>query len=60
MDAGTHDSLIAAGSVVQNIEKRQNLKIACIEEIAFNKNWISQDQLLASVSSCPTQIMENI
>ena len=50
MDAGTHDSLIAAGSVIQNFEKRQNLKIACIEEIAFSKNWISQDQLLASVS----------
>ncbi len=45
LDTGTYDSLIAAGSFVQTIEHRQNFKIACLEEIAFKRNWIYEEQL---------------
>jgi glucose-1-phosphate thymidylyltransferase len=41
LDAGTHDSLLDAGSFVQTLEHRQGLKIACLEEIAFRQNWLS-------------------
>ncbi|RDU63574.1 glucose-1-phosphate thymidylyltransferase [Helicobacter didelphidarum] len=43
LDTGTHDSLIEAGSFVQTIELRQGYKIACLEEIALNNGWISED-----------------
>ncbi|PIT50532.1 glucose-1-phosphate thymidylyltransferase [Snodgrassella alvi] len=46
LDTGTHDSLIEASCFVQTIEKRQGLKIASLEEIAFSNNWINLDQLL--------------
>jgi glucose-1-phosphate thymidylyltransferase len=45
-DAGTHDSLLEAGTFVQTIEKRQNQRIAVPEEIAFANGWINRDQLL--------------
>ena len=45
LDTGTHDSLLAAADFVRVIQNRQGLKIACIEEIAFEKNWIDRDQL---------------
>jgi glucose-1-phosphate thymidylyltransferase len=46
LDTGTHDSLIEAGHFVQTIERRQGLKVACLEEIGFHNGWISKDQLL--------------
>lgn len=45
LDTGTHDSLLDAGQFVQTIEHRQGLKIACLEEIAFNNGWLSKDDL---------------
>jgi glucose-1-phosphate thymidylyltransferase len=45
LDAGTHESLQQAGSFVQAIQERQGFKIACIEEIAFNKGFIDRTQL---------------
>ncbi len=47
LDTGTHGSLLQASNYVQTIEERQGLKIACIEEIAFHKGWISAPQLEA-------------
>lgn len=46
LDTGTHDSLLEAGQFVQNIENRQGLKVACIEEIAFHNGWLSHEQLM--------------
>ena len=51
LDTGTHESLIEAGLFVHTLEKRQGIKIACLEEIAFQKNWISQETLISSAKS---------
>jgi len=51
LDTGTHDALMEAGNFVQAIEKRQGLKIACLEEIAYNKGWIDDPQLLVLAGS---------
>ena len=45
LDTGTHESLIAATNFIHTVESRQGLKIACPEEIVYNKNYISQSQL---------------
>lgn len=45
LDTGTHDSLLEASHFVNTIEKRQGLKVACLEEIAFQAGWISLQQL---------------
>lgn len=45
LDTGTHDSLAEASTYVEVIEKRQGLKIACLEEIAFSKGWISAEKM---------------
>lgn len=45
LDTGTHDSLSEASTFIEVIEKRQGLKVACLEEIAFKKGWITSGQL---------------
>lgn len=47
LDTGTHDSLAEASNFVEVIEKRQGLKVACLEEIAYVKGWIEADRLKA-------------
>jgi len=46
LDTGTHESLLEASTFIETIEKRQGLKVACIEEIAFEKGYINKDQLI--------------
>ena len=46
LDTGTHDSLLEASTYVQTIEHRQGLKVACLEEIAYENGWIDRDHLL--------------
>jgi glucose-1-phosphate thymidylyltransferase len=45
LDTGTHESLLQASEFVRTIQHRQGLQIACLEEIAFNKGWLSQEQV---------------
>jgi glucose-1-phosphate thymidylyltransferase len=47
LDTGTHDSLYDATTFVATIERRQGLKIACLEEIAWRSGWISAAEVLA-------------
>ena len=47
LDTGTHESLLEAGNFIEVIEKRQGLKVACIEEIAYEMGYINRDQLIA-------------
>jgi glucose-1-phosphate thymidylyltransferase len=51
LDAGTPDSLLDAAQFVQTIERRQGTRIACLEEIAFRKGWITIDQLAATAEA---------
>ena len=44
LDTGTHDSLLEAGQFIATLEKRQGLKVACPEEIAFRSGWISRER----------------
>lgn len=52
LDTGTHDSLLDASQYVQTIERRQGLKVACLEEIGFNNGWISREQVLQQAKLC--------
>jgi len=51
LDTGTFDSLLEAGDFIATVEKRQGLKIACIEEIAYGQGWISKDAVLRLAES---------
>lgn len=52
LDAGTYESLLDAANFVQMVEKRQGFKVACLEEIAWRKGWLSTDQLLDVAKQC--------
>ena len=45
LDTGTHEALLEAANFVQTVQNRQGLYIACLEEIAYQKNWISEAEL---------------
>jgi len=46
LDTGTHENLLEAGMFIQTIEKRQGLKVACLEEIAYLNKWITREDLV--------------
>jgi len=51
LDTGTHESMLEASNFIHTIEKRQGLKVACLEEIAYDKKFISKDQLISLAKS---------
>ena len=51
LDTGTHESLLEAAMFVETIEKRQGYKIACLEEIAWNNGWLSNEQVMRTARS---------
>jgi glucose-1-phosphate thymidylyltransferase len=55
LDTGTYDGLLEAGNFIETIQKRQGLYVACIEEIAYKKGWISKSQLIASAERIKTE-----
>ncbi|EFL6449376.1 glucose-1-phosphate thymidylyltransferase RfbA [Escherichia coli] len=55
LDTGTHDSLVEASQFIHTIEKRQGMKVACLEEVAYRKGWLSKEQ----VSEQATKMAKN-
>ncbi len=53
LDTGTHKSLLEAGAFIETIETRQGLKVACLEEIAYTKGFVSKDQLSNLIAEYP-------
>ena len=51
LDTGTHESMLEASNFIHTIEKRQGLKVACLEEIAYDKKYINKDQLISLAKS---------
>jgi glucose-1-phosphate thymidylyltransferase len=51
LDTGTHESLLEASQFIETIENRQGLKIGCLEEVAFQKGYITKDQLIEQVQA---------
>ena len=51
LDTGTHESLLEAGEFIATIERRQGLKMACIEEIAYKLGYIGKEQLLKAAEN---------
>ena len=45
LDTGTHDSLVEASQFIHTIEKRQGMKVACLEEISYRNGWMSKAQV---------------
>ena len=52
MDVGNFDDLQSASNFIQNVEQRQNYKIGCVEEIAFNNNWIKKKNIVNRIKFC--------
>jgi glucose-1-phosphate thymidylyltransferase len=53
LDSGTHASLLEAANFIATIERRQGVKIACLEEIAFDRGYISREQMASLVTDTP-------
>ena len=51
LDTGTHESMLAAGNFIHNIESRQDLQVACLQEIAYENNWMTADDIRESVKN---------
>ena len=60
LDTGTHDSLMEAGQFIETIEKRQGLKVACLEEIAYRMKYIDKTQLKKLAEPLKKMVMVNI
>lgn len=60
LDTGTHDSMLSASNFIRTIENRQSLKVACLEEIAFEKGYISKEQLIELAQPLKKPAMDNI
>jgi glucose-1-phosphate thymidylyltransferase len=57
LDTGTHDSLVEASQFIHTIEKRQGMKVACLEEIAFRKGWLNKEQVAEQIKKLSKMIM---
>ena len=60
IDTGTYESLYIASEFVRNVENRQNYKVACLEEIAYNNKWISKNDLLNTIETIPNKYADYI